>query len=73
MEKQVFGDALKSLRKKRGLSKFALAKKAMISASEVDELEKGRRTPRATTISKLAEALGVSHSSLMKGSIDELL
>lgn len=70
MDKKVFGDTLHFLREKKGYSKFNLARRARMSASEVDELEKGKRYPRATTISKLAEALDVSRSVLMKGTID---
>lgn len=60
-----FGDTLRELRESKGYSKFQLAKKAHISPSEEAELEEGKRFPRATTIGKLSEALGVSRSILI--------
>lgn len=61
-----FGDALRELREEKGYSRFKLAQLARISASEEAELEEGKRYPRAVTIGKLSEALGVSRSTLIE-------
>ena len=60
-----FAKRLKSLREEKGYSVFQLAKKARISPSELAELEQAKRTPQATTVAKLSEALGVSRSVLI--------
>ena len=50
---------LKELREGQYLSQVDLAKKAGLSESTVNRLEKGLETPRWVTIRKLAAALGV--------------
>ena len=57
---------LRELRKKRGLTMNALAKKSGVSAAAICLLEQKKRNPNYITISKLARALGVTPEKLMK-------
>lgn len=52
-----FGEELRRLRKRAGLSQETLAQRAGLSPEAVSLLERGRRTPRLTTARLLAEAL----------------
>jgi predicted ATPase/DNA-binding XRE family transcriptional regulator len=54
-----FGDELRLLRRRSGLSQEALAGQAGLSTEAVSLLERGRRTPRVTTVRLLADALGL--------------
>lgn len=62
--KNEFGKKITELREAKGLSRYQLSLKAGISASEEAELESGLRHPRATTMRKLAGALGCDYSVL---------
>ncbi|HEY5822020.1 MAG TPA: helix-turn-helix domain-containing protein [Propionibacteriaceae bacterium] len=53
----VFGEELRRLRRRAGLSQETLAGRAGLSSEAVSLLERGRRTPRMTTMRLLAEAL----------------
>jgi transcriptional regulator with XRE-family HTH domain len=57
---------LKRLRTGKGLSQYALAKKARISREYVNKLEAGRYDPTVGVITKLARALGVPVTELLK-------
>lgn len=61
-----FGDVLHAKRESMGKSRFAIAKSAGISMSEMAELEEGRRYPRASTAKKLAKALGIDVALLIE-------
>lgn len=52
-----FRDELRRYRKHAGLSQAALAERAGLSTEAVSLLERGRRSPRASTIRLLADAL----------------
>ena len=52
-----FGDELRRLRKRSGLSQETLATRAGLSPEAVSLLERGRRSPRMTTMRLLADAL----------------
>lgn len=52
-----FGDRLRHLRKDLGLSQEYLAQRAGLSPEAVSLLERGRRSPRMTTLQRLAVAL----------------
>lgn len=61
-----FGDRLRMIRKKKGLSLRALASKAGLSASYLSDLERGTRgAPTAPVLERLADALGVSVDALL--------
>jgi predicted ATPase/DNA-binding XRE family transcriptional regulator len=58
VEASAFGDALRQLRLEAGLTQEALAERAGLSPRGLSDLERGtRRTPRASTIRLLADAL----------------
>jgi transcriptional regulator with XRE-family HTH domain len=60
------GRRLKALRKKRDLSRQALAKKAGVSREYVRKLEAGLYDPTVGTLAKLAKALGVPVTELLE-------
>jgi transcriptional regulator with XRE-family HTH domain len=57
---------LKRLRKARGLSQYALAKKAKISRVYVNKLEEARSDPTVGMLQRLAKALGVPVTALLE-------
>ncbi len=62
-ESAAFGELLRSYRLSAGLTQQALAEKAGLSWRGIQDLERGtRRTPHGTTITRLAEALGLDES-----------
>ena len=61
-----FGTAVRHLRQKQGLSQEKLAAVAGLSRTYMSEVERGATTVSLTTISKLAEALDISMSQLLK-------
>jgi XRE family transcriptional regulator, regulator of sulfur utilization len=66
MPGDTFGDNLKAARLKRGLSHEDLSGMAGIDAATVYRLEAGDRQPRLPTILRLANALGMSGSDLIR-------
>ena len=54
-----FGNNLRALRTKRGISQEHLAESADLHKNMVGLLERGRRNPSLVTITKLAKALKV--------------
>jgi transcriptional regulator with XRE-family HTH domain len=57
---------LKRLREARGLSQYALAKKARISREYMNKLEAGRYDPTVGVVQRLAKALGVPVTALLE-------
>jgi transcriptional regulator with XRE-family HTH domain len=57
--------ALKRVREARGLSRYALAKRAKISRAYVAKLEAGRSDPTVGMLQRLAKALGVPVTTLL--------
>ena len=58
----LFGEELRRLRRRSGLSQETLAARAGLSPEAVSLLERGRRSPRATTMRLLAEGLSLPES-----------
>lgn len=56
---------LKTVRKKRNLSVYRLAKLSGISQSFIGDIEAGRKSPTLYTLDKLCHALGVSLIELL--------
>lgn len=56
---QRFGSRIKNLREQRKMSQHALALKAKVDLTTVNEIEKGNREPMLRTMWKLANALEV--------------
>lgn len=63
----VFGDNLAHLRKRADLSQEDLSHLASLHRTEISQLERGLRIPRADTIIKLRDALGVTADDLLVG------
>lgn len=60
-----FGDKLRSLRTKAGLTQLDIAEKLDVSAAVIGAWENGRAKPRPTKLGQLAELLGTSAADLM--------
>ena len=60
-----FGDKLRSLRTKAGLTQLDIAEKLDVSAAAIGAWENGRAKPRLTKLGQLAELLGTSAAVLM--------
>lgn len=61
----IFGLKLKQLRQQRGLSFAELSQAANLSVSYLNEIEKGKKYPKAEKIIALAQALDVSYDQLV--------
>jgi transcriptional regulator with XRE-family HTH domain len=58
---QNIGKGLKAARERAGLTQNALARRARMTASQVSQVESGKRVdPQFSTVARLAIALGVS-------------
>jgi transcriptional regulator with XRE-family HTH domain len=57
--RQQFGDNLKAMRERAGLSQERLAQLADLDRTEVSLLERGKRMPRLDTIVALARGLNL--------------
>lgn len=60
-----FGDKLRSLRTKAGLTQLDIAEKLDVSAAAIGAWENGRAKPRLTKLGQLVELLGTSAADLM--------
>jgi transcriptional regulator with XRE-family HTH domain len=60
------GEAIRHVRKTKGLTCSELARRAHISRSTVSMLEHGHKTPRLDLLIRLANALGVEPHKLVK-------
>ena len=67
---RVDGRRLKELRTERALTLRALGEESGVAFDTINKLELGRRPAHASTIRKLASALGVEPRELMKGEDD---
>lgn len=62
-----FGNKIKELRIKNGLSQQQLADKVWVNRSTITNWETGRRVPDIIMIKRLAESLGVHVNTLLEG------
>lgn len=62
-----FGRRVSGLRRDRGLSQEALAERADLHRNYVGGIERGERNVGLRNVVKLAKALGVTTSELVKG------
>lgn len=60
------GQRTRKLREERGLIQKELADRAGLARNTVARIEQGRLAPSATTVSKLADALGVRPGDLFE-------
>jgi len=63
--KLILGLKLKQLRQEKQLSLNELAEKCSLSISYINEIEKGKKYPKAEKIAQLAMALGVNYDDLI--------
>jgi transcriptional regulator with XRE-family HTH domain len=71
METVVYvGKNVRDLRTLSALTQTELAAKAGITATALSRIERNEAEPRPSTLRKLATALGVEPSTLIKGSSD---
>lgn len=63
---EVDGRRLRRLRRERALSQQDLERMTGVAQATLSDLEGGKRGARASTLRKLAEALGVEPRELMK-------
>ena len=64
--KQKFGNKIKSLRKGKGLSQEKLAHLSELDRTYIQSIEKGERNVSITVIEKLAKALELEITDLIK-------
>jgi len=64
-------ETLRKCRELRGLTQSALAKQAGISPSYLSQLEKGKRDPKLTLLTRLSNALGIPVGILFFLAADE--
>lgn len=62
-----FGDAIRRARTSKGLSQEALAEVAQVHRTFIGRVERGEANASITTIVRLARALDVPPSELLKG------
>lgn len=62
---KAFGEALRQLREKRGLSQEAAALACGIDRSYYGKIERGMKSPTLGTVWKIADALEVQASGLL--------
>ncbi|MBR9922735.1 MAG: helix-turn-helix domain-containing protein [Bacteroidetes bacterium] len=67
----IFGLKVKQLRQAKGLSFSDLSAKSGISVSYLNEIEKGKKYPKADRIAKLAEALDTNSEHLISSDLTE--
>lgn len=60
------GQNLKRIRTKKGMSQGDISRALDVHRAYVSGIENGKRNPTLATIQKLADALGVSVSELLK-------
>ena len=59
------GERIRMIRKERGITQAALAKKLGISPVNISQIENGSRNPTVSTLQEIADALDVSLSAIM--------
>lgn len=65
------GQAIKTLRAKKGITQTQLAEKCGISTASVCSIETGKCFPQKTTIEKLCNVFGIPQSLLLMSTIEE--
>jgi transcriptional regulator with XRE-family HTH domain/Zn-dependent peptidase ImmA (M78 family) len=71
--KLIFGLKLKQLRQEKEFSLQDLSNISGLSMSYINEIEKGKKYPKADKISALAEALGIEYDSLVSLKLNKKL
>jgi XRE family aerobic/anaerobic benzoate catabolism transcriptional regulator len=61
------GERIRKLRRAKGWRQIDLAEQSGVHEVHISDLERGTREPGLRTLSKIALALGISLSELLKG------
>ena len=61
----VLGERMRGLRRRRGLTLEALAKRSGVSRAMISKLERGEKNPTLVVAAKIAEGLGITLSQLV--------
>lgn len=69
----IFGLKVRHLRSEQNLSQQEIADKSGLSVSYINEIEKGKKFPKADKIAELAEALGTSYDYLVSTKLPRAL
>jgi transcriptional regulator with XRE-family HTH domain len=64
-EAEIFGEAMKRWRLKRGLTQEGLAHEAGITTSYASQVENGKKVPSLTVVLKLCRALDLTPCELL--------
>lgn len=67
---EVFGKAVRTLRKEKGLTQAELARILHVTDKAVSKWEQGRGFPEISMLDELSEALGVSVVDLLEGNVN---
>lgn len=67
---RLLGENVREARKRRHMSQEALALDADMKRSYLSELERGKRNPSVRALGRLAEALGIDPSDLLRKKAD---
>jgi transcriptional regulator with XRE-family HTH domain len=59
-----FGNQVRKLRNKKGMSQLALAQKSGLDLTTINEIENGNREPMLKTVWRIANALGRKMSEM---------
>ncbi len=62
-----FGERVRMARQKKGVSQEAFADLAGFHRTYISAIERGRRNPSLVNLVRIAEALGLDASALVKG------
>jgi transcriptional regulator with XRE-family HTH domain len=65
-EAEIFGRTLRRLREESGLSQERVAQEADLTTGYISDLERGLKAPGLATIIRLASALGMTPSDMLK-------
>ena len=71
MNRKIFGERMRILRDRRGLTQARFAKLAGVAADTVSRIEGARFSPSLDTMLKLAEALDLPLEALLRENFDE--
>jgi len=63
---QKFGENMKKIRLEKGMSQGDLATALSVDRAYISNIENGRMNPTLSTLEKIASALGISTSELLK-------
>ncbi|MCL1866808.1 MAG: helix-turn-helix domain-containing protein [Oscillospiraceae bacterium] len=73
MENKIIGKTIKRFREEKGISQEVLSGLAVIDRSHLSKIELGLRSPTVTVLYKIARALEIPASDILKFAESELI